>query len=91
MATAAITVTGLALSYLLMPLWWWTINDPSTQYGTLNLGVYTVTSTGWALLTTGLGLVLLPVAALLNRAAAAGHAGMAARLLGPARHHSVAV
>jgi predicted phage tail protein len=46
----------------------------------LNLGIYTVTSTGWALVTTGLGLVLLPVAALLNRAAA-GHAGLAARLL----------
>ena len=62
-------------------LWWWTITDPSHQYATLNLGMYTVTSTGWALVTTGLGLVLLPVAALLNRVAAAGHAGLAAKLL----------
>jgi hypothetical protein len=84
-ATVALTVTGLAIAYLLMPLWWWAISDPSKQYATLNLGVYTVTSTGWALVTTGLGLVLLPVAALLNRAAAAGHARVAARLLGPAR------
>jgi riboflavin transporter FmnP len=83
-ATAAITVTGLVLSYIAMPLWWWAINDPSKQYGTLNLGIYTVTSTGLAFVTTGIGLVLLPVAALLNRAAAAGHAGLAARLLGPA-------
>jgi Putative sensor len=85
LATAAITVTALAISYVLMPLWWWAITDPSKQYATLNLGIYTVTSTGWALVTTGLGLALLPVAALLNRAAAAGHAGLAARLLGPAR------
>ena len=81
MATAALTVTALAIAYLTMPLWWWAITDPSKQYATLNLGVYTVTSTAWALVTTGLGLVLLPVAALLNRAAAAGHAGLAARLL----------
>lgn len=90
MATAAITFTGLVIGYIAMPLWWWAISDPHTQYATLNLGIYTVTSTGWALLTTGLGLVLLPVAALFNRAAAAGHAGMAARLLGPARRRSFA-
>jgi hypothetical protein len=82
-AAAALTVTGLAIAYLTMPLWWWAITDPSKQYATLNLGLYTVTSTGWALLTTGLGLMLLPVAALLNRTAAAGHARLAARMLGP--------
>jgi len=84
-ATAAITVSGLVLSYILMPVWWWAISDPSHQYGTLNLGMYTVTSTGWAFVTTGIGLVLLPVAVMLNRAAAAGHAGLAARMLGPSR------
>lgn len=88
LATATLTVTALAMSYILMPLWWWAITDPSKQYATLNLGIYTVTSTGWALLTTGLGLALLPVAALLNRAAAAGHAGLAARMLGPAQRRS---
>ncbi len=82
-ATAALTVTALVIGYLAMPLWWWAIDDPSKQYATLNLGIYTVTSTGLALVTTGLGLVLLPVAALVNRAAAAGHARMATRLLGP--------
>ncbi len=85
MAAAALTVTALAIGYLVMPLWWWAITDPSKQYATLNLGIYTVTSTGWALVTTGLGLVLLPLAALLNRVAAAGHARLAARLLGPGR------
>lgn len=84
-ATAAITLSGLVLSYILMPVWWWAISDPSKQYGTLNLGMYTVTSTGWAFVTTGIGLVLLPVAVMLNRAAAAGHAGLAARILGPSR------
>ena len=88
LATAALTVTALAMSYILMPLWWWAITDPSKQYATLNLGIYTVTSTGWALVTTGLGLALVPVAALLNRAAAAGHAGLAARMLGPAPQRS---
>jgi hypothetical protein len=83
-ATAAITVTALAISYIAMPLWWWAITDPNKQYATLNLGIYTVTSTGWAFVNTGIGLVLLPIAALLNRAAATGHAGLAARFLGPA-------
>jgi hypothetical protein len=83
LATAALTVTALVISYLTMPLWWWAIDDPSKQYATLNLGIYTVTSTSLALVTTGLGVVLLPVAALINRAAAVGHARMATRLLGP--------
>jgi hypothetical protein len=84
-ATAALTATALVISYLTMPLWWWAIDDPSKQYATLNLGLYTVTSTGLAFVTAGFGLVLMPVAALINRAAAAGHARMAARLLGPSR------
>lgn len=81
-ATVALTVTALVIGYLVTPLWWWAITDPSKQYATLNLGIYTVTSMGWAVLTTGLGLVLLPVAALVNRAAATGHARLAARFLG---------
>jgi Putative sensor len=83
LATAALTVTGLAISYITMPLWWWAIDDPSKQYATLNLGMYTVTSTGWAFVTTGIGLLLLPVAFLINRGVAAGHARLAVRLLGP--------
>ena len=83
LATVALTVAALAIGYLLMPLWWWAISDPSKQYATLNLGIYTVTSTGWALVTTGIGLVLLPIAMLINRAAATAHASLAARMLGP--------
>jgi len=82
-ATVALTFTGLVLAYITMPLWWWAISDPHTQYATLNLGIYTVTSTGWALVTTALGLVLAPLAFALNRGAASGHAAVAAAILGP--------
>jgi Putative sensor len=82
-ATVTLTVTALAIGYLLMPLWWWAISDPSEQYATLNLGIYTVTSTGWAFVTTGIGLALLPIAMLINHAAATAHASLAARMLGP--------
>jgi hypothetical protein len=84
LATVAITVTALAIGYVLMPLWWWAISDPSKQYATLNFGIYTVTSTGWAVLTMGLGLLLAPVALVINHAVAAGHAELATRILGPA-------
>jgi signal transduction histidine kinase len=83
LATIAITITGLVIGYITMPLWWWAIADPHRQYATLNLGIYTVTSTGWALLTTALGLLLAPLALAINRGAAAGHAAVAASILGP--------
>jgi len=80
---AAITITVCVLGYIAMPLWWWAIPDPHTQYGTLNLGIYTVTSTGWAFVTTAIGLALLPLALLINRGIAAAHSALAARVLGP--------
>jgi signal transduction histidine kinase len=83
MAVAALSVTAVVIGYIVMPLWWWAIPDPHTQYGTLNLGIYTVTSTGWAFVTTALGLALLPLALLLNRGVATAHAAVAARILGP--------
>jgi signal transduction histidine kinase len=83
LALVALTATGLVIGYIAMPLWWWAIAHPSQQYATLNLGIYTVTSTGWAFLTTGIGLVLAPLALLLDRGLAAGHAGLAARILAP--------
>lgn len=72
-----------ALSYILMPLWWWAISDPGDQYGTLNLGIYTVHNVGIAFLSTAIGLVLMPLALLLNRGLVAGHSALAARILGP--------
>jgi signal transduction histidine kinase len=83
MATVGVAVMVVVLSYVVMPLWWWAIPDPHTQYGTLNLGIYTVTSTGLAFLTTAIGLVLLPLAVLLNRGLASGHAAFAAFILAP--------
>ena len=61
LATIALTATRLAIAYIVMPLWWWwAIPDPHTQYGTLNLGIYTVTSTRGALVTTAHGLAAGP-------------------------------
>jgi signal transduction histidine kinase len=79
---AALTATAFVIGYITMPLWWWAIDDPHKQYGTLNLGLYTVTSTGRAFVTSALGLVLLPVALLINRGVTAGHSALAARILG---------
>jgi Putative sensor len=80
-ATVALSVTAEVVSLIVMPLWWWALSDPHHQYATLNLGIYTVTSTGWALLTTAIGLALAPVALVINRAAASGHSSVARRLL----------
>ena len=80
-ATVAITVTGEVVSLILMPLWWWALSDPQHQYATLNLGIYTVTSTGWALATTGIGLALAPIALLINRGVASVHSRAAQELL----------
>ena len=80
-ATIAISVTAEVVSLILMPLWWWALRDPQHQYATLNLGIYTVTSTGWALVTTAIGLALAPVALLINRAVASVHSRAAQDLL----------
>jgi signal transduction histidine kinase len=85
----ALTATTLVLAWITLPIWWWAIPDPHTQYVTLNLGIYTVTSLGWAFVTMALGLVMLPVALLLNRAVAAGHAAIAARVLGPSERQQL--
>jgi hypothetical protein len=83
LATLAITCTGLAIGYILTPAYYWALHHPSQQYATLNFGLYTVRSVGWAFVTTALGLALLPLALWLNHAAAVGHAKLAARILSP--------
>ncbi len=82
-ALVGLTATVLVLAWVTLPIWWWAIPNPHEQYATLNFGIYTVTSFGWALLTMALGLVTLPLALLLNRGIAAGHARVAASVLGP--------
>jgi hypothetical protein len=81
-ATAAVTLSGLLLALITTPAWWWAIPHPSQQYATLNVGLYTVTSTSLAWVNAALGVVLLPVAAALNHWVASGHARLAARFLG---------
>jgi hypothetical protein len=56
------------------PTWWWAVPHPHENYAVLNLGIYTVTSTSLALVTTAIGLALAPVAIALNRRIASGHA-----------------
>lgn len=85
----ALTATTVVIAYIAMPLWWWAIPNPHTQYGTLNLGIYTVTSTGWAFVTTAIGLLLLPVALLINRGVSAGHIALAAQILGPSERQEL--
>jgi signal transduction histidine kinase len=83
LAVLALTATVVVLAYVLMPAWWWAVPDPGTQYGTLNLGLFTVESTGQAFIVTAIGLALVPLAWLLNRGVVAGHSALAAPILGP--------
>ena len=76
LALLAISVFAAVLAGIAMPLWW---SAPPTE----SLGIYTVSSLGWALVTTGIGLVLLPLSLAINHWLAAGHAALAAQILGP--------
>ncbi len=78
----ALTATALTLAWVTLPIWWWAISNPHEQYATLNFGIYTVTSLGWAFVTMALGLLTLPLALLLNRGIASGHARIAVSVLG---------
>jgi hypothetical protein len=81
LGTVALVVTSLTISYIVTPLWWWAVPDPHHNYAVLNLGLYTVTSTPLALVTTAIGLALAPLAIALNRRIAQGHARAARRAL----------
>jgi hypothetical protein len=80
---AALTAAGIVLAYLSMPIWYWAISDPDTQYGLTNLGLFTVDTVSEALAASAIGLALAPIALLLARGAAKAHAGLAARILSP--------
>jgi signal transduction histidine kinase len=83
LSLAALTLSAVVLSYVLMPAWWWAIPDPSNQYGTLEMGVFQVTSFGWAFVLAGVGLLLAPLAIALDRGLVRLHTATAARVLGP--------
>ena len=80
---AVITAAGVVLAYLSMPIWYWAISDPGTQYGVMNLGLLTVDTLGEAFAATAFGLVLIPLGLLLARGCATAHAALAARILSP--------
>lgn len=82
-AIVGLTATVVVLALIFCPAYWWAIPDPGQQYGTLNMGLYTVDSTGLAFVNTAIGLALAPLALLLNRGLVAAHAALAARILGP--------
>ena len=82
-AVLALSATVLAFAYLLMPAWWWAIPDPTTQYGTLEMGFMTVESTCQAFIVSAIGLVAVPLAWWLNRGLVAGHSALAERMLAP--------
>jgi hypothetical protein len=77
LSTVALVVSSLSISYLTTPLWWWAVPHPHENDVVLNLGIYTVTSTSLALLTSAIGLVLVLPAIALNRRIARAHAGLA--------------
>jgi hypothetical protein len=81
LGTVALVVTSLTISYISTPLWWWAVPHPHENYAVLNLGIYTVTSTSLALVTTAIGLALAPLAIALNRRIAGAHARAARRAL----------
>lgn len=81
LGTIGLVVTSLTISYILTPLWWWAVPHPHDNYAVLNLGIYTVTSTSLALVTSAIGLVLAPLAIALNRRIASAHARAARRTL----------
>jgi Putative sensor len=78
---AVITASGLAAAYVSMPLWYWTVSHPRSQYGVTNLGVFTVDTLGEAVMTAAFGLLLIPLVLLLAQWCATTHAGLAVRML----------
>ena len=82
-AVVGLLATGIVLAQILMPLWWWAISNPGEQYGTLNLGIYTVHNAGLAFVSSAIGFALAPLVLLLNRGLVTAHSALAARILGP--------
>ena len=81
LAVVALSAVGAVLAYVTMPIWFWAISDPHAQYGLTNVGVFTVDTLPEALAVAAAGLALVPLVALLTRAAAAAHAQLVKRVL----------
>jgi signal transduction histidine kinase len=90
LATVALTALAVVLAYVSLPIWWSYPADPDELYGIVNFGIWEVTSTAQAWIVCGAGLVLMPLALLLNRGVVGLHSGLAAKLLGPGRERELA-
>lgn len=80
---AVLTTAGLAVTYISMPVWYWAVEDPGTEYGVTNLGLVTVDTLGEAAGASVLGLLLVPLVLLFARWCAGTHARLAVRWLAP--------
>ncbi len=77
-----LTAAGLVAAYVSLPLWFWAVTHPHTEYGLTAFGRFTVDTLGEAATMTALGLGLVPVVLVLARWFARSHAALAVRLLG---------
>ena len=66
---AVLTAAGLTLAYVSMPIWYWAVEDPRSEYGVTNLGVVTVDTLGEAAAAAVLGIALIPLVLLFGRGA----------------------
>jgi hypothetical protein len=76
--TLAVTAWSTALGLLTSPLWYWTLSDAPDG----SIALLDSTDVGWSALRVLIGLLLVPVAAWVCRAAAEGTARTARELLG---------
>jgi signal transduction histidine kinase len=77
---AAVCVVGTVIGMIAMPFWYWPLADGPDP---IDFAVYQVDTIWWALLTSLLGFLLLPIAGWIIRGMALLHANMSKILLGP--------
>lgn len=78
---AVTTAAGLVVTYVSMPLWFWAVSHPHTEYGVTAFGPLTIDTLGEALLAPVVGFALTPLVLLLARLFAKAHARLATRML----------
>jgi signal transduction histidine kinase len=79
-SVGAISIVAAVLGGIVMPLWYWPLADTANP---IDFGVYHVTTIWWALLTTAISLLLLPLVGWIIRGFALLHAQIARALLAP--------
>jgi signal transduction histidine kinase len=79
-SVVAVCIIGVILGSIAMPLWYWPLADGPDP---VDFGVYQVTTIWWALLTTVIGIALLPLGGWIMRGMALLHSKIAQALLAP--------